>query len=182
MQAAVITWFQGEGVGHEAVRLKEVQIYWGCIEVAVDVASKEVFGGGEEGACKQKQTAQPFSFTQVNNEGYVTESETDWMQRGKEPNLRNLKEAKEMLGLKTSFLQPKPKKPLRPPKIPYSGIVFTLQTKPRSIWRHTLKKSQQNFLSVRVILTLQKFEISNFACCQIVPICSLISELFLFLL
>ena len=98
------------------------------------------------------------------------------MQRGKEPNLRNLKEAKEMLGLKTSFLQPKPKKPLRPPNIPYSGIVFTLQTKPRSIWRHTLKKSQQNFLSVRVILTLQKFEISNFACCQIVPICSLISE------
>ena len=34
----------------------------------------------------------------------------------------------------------------------------------------------------RVILILQKFKISNSACCQIVPICSLISELFLFLL
>ena len=34
----------------------------------------------------------------------------------------------------------------------------------------------------RGILILQKFDILNFACCQIVPICSLISELFLFLL
>ena len=34
---------------------------------------------------------------------------------------------------------------------------------------------------IRVILILQKFDILKFACCQIVPICSLISELFLFL-
>ena len=32
----------------------------------------------------------------------------------------------------------------------------------------------------RGILILQKFDILNFACCQIVPICSLISELFCF--
>ena len=41
------------------------------------------------------------------------------------------------------------------------------------IWQRTTE------LLSRVILILQKFEISNFACCQIVPICSLISELFL---
>ena len=34
----------------------------------------------------------------------------------------------------------------------------------------------------RGILVWQKFDILNLACCQIVPICSLISELFLFLL
>ena len=61
--------------------------------------------------------------------------------------LRKLKEVKEMLGLKTTFLFPNPKKPLRPPNIPYSGMVGTApQTKPGPIWKTTLKKRSHRFL------------------------------------
>ena len=41
---------------------------------------------------------------------------------------------------------------------------------------------QTKTTTIRVILILQKFEILNFAWCQIMAIDSLISELFLFLL
>ena len=64
-----------------------------------------------------------------------------------EVHLRKLKEVKEMLGLKIPFLFPNPKKPLRPPNIPYSGMVGTTpQTKPGSIWKTTLKKRSHRFL------------------------------------
>ena len=46
--------FQGEGVGHEAIRLKEVQINWFDIKVAVDGVAKEVFRCGKKWAGKQK--------------------------------------------------------------------------------------------------------------------------------
>ena len=58
-----------------------------------------------------------------------------------------------------------------------------LKTEIVMLAREGAKKTVSPFASPnRVILILQKFEILNFACCQIVPICSLISELFLFLL
>ena len=45
---------QSEGVGHETVGLKEVQLNILDIKVAVDGVAKEVFRGGEERAGKQK--------------------------------------------------------------------------------------------------------------------------------
>ena len=56
VQAAII-FFRGpqsEGVGHETVGLKEVQLNILDIKVAVDGVAKEVFRGGEERAGKQK--------------------------------------------------------------------------------------------------------------------------------
>ena len=47
-------WLHREGVGHEAVRLKELQLDRLDIKVAVDGVAKEVFRGGEERAGKQK--------------------------------------------------------------------------------------------------------------------------------
>ena len=64
MQTA-IGWFQGEGVGHEAIRLKEVQLNWFDIKVAVDGVAKEVFRCGEKWTGKQKKTAQPFAEIQM---------------------------------------------------------------------------------------------------------------------
>ena len=56
LQAAVVFfgWLHREGVGHEAVRLKELQLDRLGIKAAVDGVAKEVFRGGEERAGKQK--------------------------------------------------------------------------------------------------------------------------------
>ena len=61
-----------------------------------------------------------------------------------------------------------------PKKVQVSGLVPPKINEYKKTWLN------HGRLAVRVILILQKFEILNFAWCQIVLICSLISELFLF--